>query len=171
MPTVLLGAEPIRHQPGPFRVLLENAGFQVVAPLTRERLTEADLLEWLPRCDSIIAGGETISAEIINASPNLRAIARTGVGYDAVDVPAATLRKIAVTITPGANQEAVAEQTFALLLALAKDVVQHDQTIRAGLWKRSPLPRPIRGRTMGLVGLGRIGLGKGERFQRPARMV
>ena len=157
MPTVLLGAEPIRHQPGPFRTLLENAGFRVVAPLTTSRLTDADLLEWLPRCDSIIAGGETISGPIIAASPNLRAIARTGVGYDAVDVAAATSRQIAVTITPGANQDAVAEQTFALLLALVKDVVKHDRSIRSGVWDRSPLPRPIRGRTMGIVGMGRIG--------------
>jgi D-3-phosphoglycerate dehydrogenase len=157
MPTVLIGAEPIRHQPGPFRTLLERAGFQVVDPETRDRLTEPDLLEWLPRCDSIIAGGETLSSAIIEAAPKLRAIARTGVGYDAVDVEAATARKIAVTITPGANQEAVAEQTFALLLALVKDVCQHDRAIRAGEWSRSPLPRAVRGRTLGIVGLGRIG--------------
>jgi phosphoglycerate dehydrogenase-like enzyme len=79
------------------------------------------------------------------------------VGYDAVDVAAASARKIAVTITPGTNQEAVAEQAFALLLALSKDVLAHDRTIRQGSWVRSPLPRPIRGLTMGIVGLGRIG--------------
>ncbi len=157
MPTVLIGAEPIRDQPGPFRTVLEAAGFRVVDPPTRERLTEANLLEWLPQCDSIIAGGESISARVIEAAPGLRAIARTGVGYDAVDVPAASARKIAVSITPGTNQESVAEQTFALLLALTKDVLAHDRTIRQGSWVRSPLPRPLRGLTMGIVGLGRIG--------------
>ena len=157
MPTVLIGSEPIRQQPGPFRTLLESSGFRVVDPIAPTKLTEAELLEWLPDCDAIIAGGETISASIIAAAPKLRAIARTGVGYDAVDVVAATGRKIAVTITPGANQEAVAEQTFALLLGLVKDLTLHDRSIRTGSWARSPLPRAIRGRTIGLVGLGRIG--------------
>ena len=157
MPTVLIGAEPLRRKPGPSRDLLESAGFRVVDPPSTTKLTEADLLEWLPACDSIVAGGETISASILAAAPGLRAIARTGVGYDAVDVEAASARKVAVTITPGANQESVAEQTFALLLGLVKDVARHDRNIRAGSWARSPLPRPIRGRTIGLVGMGRIG--------------
>jgi phosphoglycerate dehydrogenase-like enzyme len=120
-------------------------------------LRKDDLLEWLPGCDAIIAGGEKITAEIMDASPRLRVIARTGVGYDAVDVPAATARKIPVTITPGANHESVAEQTFALILALVKDLRAHDHSIRAGEWIRTPLPRPLRGMTIGLVGLGRIG--------------
>jgi D-3-phosphoglycerate dehydrogenase len=157
MPTVLIGAEPIRHQPGPYRTLLEGAGFSVLEPEHDGRLSESDLRRLLPLSDAIIAGGETISAEVINASPKLRAIARTGVGYDAVDVPAATARGIAVTITPGTNQESVAEQTFALLLALVRDVVIHDRAIRSGGWQRTLLPRPLRGRTIGLVGLGRIG--------------
>jgi phosphoglycerate dehydrogenase-like enzyme len=84
-------------------------------------------------------------------------IARTGVGYDAVDVAAATARGIPVTITPGTNQESVAEQTFALLLALTRDVTFHDRSIRSGGWQRTLSPRPLRGRTIGLVGLGRIG--------------
>ena len=157
MPTVLIGSEPIRHQPGSFRTLLEASGFRVVDPDRPTKLTEADLLEFLPGCDAIIAGGETISASVIAASGRLRAIARTGVGYDAVDVEAATARKIPVTITPGANHDAVAEQVFALLLAVLKDVTHHDRAIRSGQWVRSLLPRPTRGRTIGLVGLGRIG--------------
>ena len=94
----------------------------------------------------------------MEAAPRLRAIARTGVGYDAVDVEAATARKIAVTITPGANQEAVAEQTFALLLGLVKDVASSDREIRGGIWNRSPLPRPrSAGGRLVIVGMGRIG--------------
>lgn len=157
MPTVLIGSEPLRRQAGPFRTLLQGSGFHVVDPDSNGKLSEADLLEIVPRCDSIIAGGETYSAAIMDASPGLRAIARTGVGYDAVDLAAASARRIAVTITPGANQEAVAEHAFALLLALTKDVTAHDRAIRSGSWARSPLPRPVRGMTMGIVGLGRIG--------------
>jgi D-3-phosphoglycerate dehydrogenase / 2-oxoglutarate reductase len=157
MPTVLIGSEPIRFQPGPYRTLLEGAGFSVLDPEVEGRLSEADLFRWLPLSDAIIAGGEAISAEVINASPKLRAIARTGVGYDAVDVPSASARGIAVTITPGTNHGSVAEQAFALLLALVKDVVIHDRGIRSGEWNRTLMPRPLRGQTIGLVGLGRIG--------------
>jgi D-3-phosphoglycerate dehydrogenase/(S)-sulfolactate dehydrogenase len=78
------------------------------------------------------------------------------VGYDSVDVPSATAHGVAVTITPGTNHDAVAEHAFALLLALAKDVVhQHQQTIQGG-WSRQPTV-PVRGQTLGIVGLGRIG--------------
>jgi phosphoglycerate dehydrogenase-like enzyme len=157
MPTVLIGAEPIRHQPGPFRDLLVGAGFEVLDPDIPAKLSEADLLAWLPRCDATIAGGESLTGKVIAACPKLRAIARTGVGYDAVDLDAATARNIAVTITPGANHESVAEHVFALLLALVKDVRLHDDAIRSGRWTRSPLPRPVRGTTLGVVGLGRIG--------------
>jgi phosphoglycerate dehydrogenase-like enzyme len=89
-------------------------------------------------------------------APKLRAIARTGVGYDAVDVAAATARKIPVIITPGTNQESVAEQAFALLLAVTRRIAANDALIRAGGWSRT-LAMPIRGKTLGLVGLGRIG--------------
>jgi D-3-phosphoglycerate dehydrogenase / 2-oxoglutarate reductase len=157
MPTVLIGAEPIRRQSGPYRALLESAGFRIIDPASEIKLTEADLLRYLPECDGVIAGGETYSSSILEACPNLRGIARTGVGYDAVDLAAASKQKIAVTITPGANQDSVAETAFALLLAVTKDVLQHDRAVRSNKWVRTTLPRPIRGKTMGIVGLGRIG--------------
>ena len=101
---------------------------------------------------------------MIARAPRLRAIARTGVGYDAVDLATATARGIAVSITPGTNQESVAEQAFALLLALTRNVVNNDRTIRAGGWDRT-LVKPIRGKTLGLVGLGRIGRAMAIRAQ------
>jgi D-3-phosphoglycerate dehydrogenase / 2-oxoglutarate reductase len=97
-----------------------------------------------------------ITAELLDLAPRLRAIARTGVGYDAIDVPAATARRIPVTITPGTNQESVAEHTFALLLALTRRIARNDVIIKSGGWDRE-LAEPIRGKTLGLVGLGRIG--------------
>jgi phosphoglycerate dehydrogenase-like enzyme len=78
------------------------------------------------------------------------------VGYDAVDVAAATERGIVVTITPGTNQDAVAELTSTLLLAVAKRLVPNHGLIRAGQWPRSPT-LPLRGKTLGIAGLGRIG--------------
>src|SRR5205807_1029764 len=98
----------------------------------------------LPGIDAIIAGGEPLSADSIAAAPRLRAIARTGVGYDAIHLPSANARKIAVAITPGTNQESVAEQAFGLLLGVMRRIVENDRILRAGGWDRSLVP-PLRG--------------------------
>jgi phosphoglycerate dehydrogenase-like enzyme len=86
----------------------------------------------------------------------LRVIARAGVGYDAVNVSAATAHGVAVTITPGANQDAVAEHTFALILGLAKRLITSHQGVKALEWPRHRT-QPLRGRALGIAGLGRIG--------------
>jgi phosphoglycerate dehydrogenase-like enzyme len=83
-------------------------------------------------------------------------IARTGVGYDRVDVAAATELGIAVTITPNSNHEAVAEFALALLFAVAKSIVSNDRQVRQGRWPRE-LVAPLRRCTLGILGLGRIG--------------
>lgn len=157
MPTVLIGPGPLRNKPGPFREILSAAGFDTfLDPPGDHNLTEADLRECLPQCDAMLAGGEPIPGTLLALAPKLRAIARTGVGYDAIDLTAATARNIPVMITPGTNHESVAEQTFALLLAVSRNVVGNDRLIKGGGWNRD-LVRPIRGSTIGLVGLGRIG--------------
>lgn len=157
MPTVLIAPGPLRGQPGPFRELLATAGFECLPDFPGDHtLTEAELREALPHASAMIAGGERIHQELLDLAPSLRAIARTGVGYDAVDIAACTARRIPVIITPGTNHESVAEQAFGLLLALTRNVVNNDRQIKEGGWNRT-LVRPIRGRTLGLVGLGRIG--------------
>ncbi len=157
MPTVLIAPGPLRGKPGPFREILKEAGFDEFIDYPGDHtLTEAELIESLPRCEAMVAGGEQITAELLDKAPKLRAIARTGVGYDAIDVPAASARKIPIVIVPGTNQESVAEHTFALLLALTRKVVEYDALMKAGGWTRSLLA-PLRGKTLGLVGFGRIG--------------
>src|SRR4051794_17054248 len=112
MPTVLVGPGPLRGQPGPFREILRAAGFDNFIDLAGDHtLSEAELRATLPRADAMLAGGERLSAELLDLAPKLRAIARTGVGYDAIDIAAASARKIPVIITPGTNQESVAEHT------------------------------------------------------------
>ncbi len=157
MPTVLIGAGPIRNQPGRFRDLLQEAGFSLIDPPGFGPLTVAQLHEYLPQVDAAVAGGEPHPAAVIDASPNLRVIARTGVGYDAVDLDAARRHRIVVTITPGTNHDSVAEQTFALMLAVMRRISINDRSIRAGGWDRT-MPMPVRGKTLGIVGLGRTGL-------------
>src|SRR5262249_27865502 len=115
-----------------------------------------ELLPYLPRIDALMAGGERMTSDLLALAPNLRVIARTGVGYDLIDVPAATAHRVAVTITPGTNQESVAEQTLAFVLALTRRLAANDRVIHGGGWARA-LVKPVRGLTLGLVGMGRIG--------------
>ena len=102
------------------------------------------------------AGSEPYTAKVIAANPALRVVARVGVGYDAVDLKAATAHGVAVTIAPGTNQGAVAELTFALMLALAKDLVTQHCSVKVGGWPRRAT-LPLRDQTLGIAGLGRIG--------------
>ncbi len=156
MPTALIGPEPIRRQPGPYRDILEAAGFALVYPEGDGTLTADRLRDLLPEADVVMAGGERYSADLLALAPKVKVLARTGVGYDAIDVPAATARGIAVTISPGTNQESVAEQAFALLLAVRRKIAYYDALIRAGKWERDVV-EPVRGLTLGIVGMGRIG--------------
>jgi D-3-phosphoglycerate dehydrogenase / 2-oxoglutarate reductase len=156
MPKVLIGPYLLRNAAGQFRRILSEAGFEPVDPHGDHSLTREQLLPHLADIDAMIAGGERMTAELLDRAPRLRVIARTGVGYDLLDVPAATARRVAVTITPGTNHESVAEQTWALLLALARKIVHNDRVIHGGGWDRA-LVIPVRGMTLGLVGMGRIG--------------
>jgi phosphoglycerate dehydrogenase-like enzyme len=136
--------------------VLRDAGLEVAFPAKRAQLTEEELLRELPGVRATVAGAEPYTRRVLAAAPELRVIARTGVGFDAIDLAAATERGVAVTITPGANQDAVAEHAFALLLGLAKRLLpQHGQTV-AGRWVRQATVS-LRGRTLGIAGLGRIG--------------
>lgn len=160
MPTVLIVPEAMRDVPGPYVDVLTNAGFEIRYPknpqLGRNLCTEQELIDELRGIDATLASVEGYTPTVLAGSPGLRVIARCGVGYDAVDVPAATEHAIPVTITPNANHEAVAELTLALLFATTKLIVANDKRVRSGQWTRSPL-MPIRGRTIGIFGLGRIG--------------
>jgi len=89
--------------------------------------------------------------------PQLRVISRNGVGYDRIDVGAATRRGVAVTITPEGNHQAVAEHALALMLAVSRSIVQSAVDTRQGHWRRRSVLIPLRGKTLGIIGLGRIG--------------
>jgi phosphoglycerate dehydrogenase-like enzyme len=156
MPTVLIGPSHLRGQPGPFRTILEAGGFTVIDPVGHPALNEAELQRYLPETDAILCGGEVMTAAMFELARRLRVVARVGVGFDAVDIPAATQHKVPITITPGANQGSVSEQTFSLLFAITRNIIFADADVRSCRWTR-PLPEPIRGKTFGIVGLGRIG--------------
>lgn len=136
--------------------LLAEFGELVVAPDDRE---ETLLPLVADAVALIVRGGSRVSGALIDAAPELRVIGRSGVGFDEVDVEAATRRGIPVVFTPEANAQAVAEGALALLLALVKRLPELDAAVRAGRWPdrdRSDV-RDLEGSTLGLLGLGRIG--------------
>jgi phosphoglycerate dehydrogenase-like enzyme len=156
MPKVLITAMTLAGNEGPYYQVLRRAGLEPVFSDRGHQMTEDELLAALPGVRATVAGSEPYTTRVLAASPALRVIARVGVGYDAVDLAAATAHGAAVTIAPGTNQDAVAEHAFSLILGLAKDVVAGHLGTRAGRWPRG-ITRPVRGTTLGLAGLGRIG--------------
>ena len=94
MPSILIGPYLLRNQPGPFRTILSAAGFEVIDPEGDFALTHEQLQSYLPRADAMLAGGERLTADLFEQAPWLRVVARTGVGYDLIDLRAATSRNI-----------------------------------------------------------------------------
>jgi D-3-phosphoglycerate dehydrogenase / 2-oxoglutarate reductase len=156
LPRVLVSPIEMIQKPDRWHQILVEAGLEVVCRPVELSLHDPDtLIEHLQGVDAILAGLEPLNRRVLESS-RLRAIARYGVGYDQVDVTAATECGVAVCITPGVNQVSVAEHTLALILSVSRGFPQRDQGVRDGSWRRDYLPR-LAGRTLGLVGLGRIG--------------
>ncbi|MBX9792449.1 MAG: phosphoglycerate dehydrogenase [Pirellulales bacterium] len=156
-PVVTITTEALFETPGPHLGVFKQAGFSVRYPKQAPPASEADTIEAVGGSQAVLAGSEPYTRKVLESLPALRVISRNGVGYDRIDLAAATDHNVAVTITPDANFEAVAEHTLALLLAVARRVPMGDRELKAGLWKRGVPFRPLRGRTLGIVGLGRIG--------------
>ena len=140
--------------------MLEEAGFELRVVeddrFSRGLTGDAHVVEVLSGASAVIAHGEVYSAAVLEGLPDLRVVARSGVGFDRVDIAAATSNDVVVTITPTANHESVAEHALTLIMGLAKFLVSADRSTRGGEWKREQR-RPLRGSTLGIVGLGRIG--------------
>lgn len=127
--------------------------------VVRTGLSEDELVEAVRDVDAIVVRSQTqITARVIEAAPRLAVVGRAGVGVDNIDVPAATQRGVIVANAPLANTLSAAEHTFALMLALARHLPQADASLRAGRWDRNTyMGVELAGRTLGVVGLGRIG--------------
>lgn len=156
IPVVLITTEPLQHAPGAHLDLLREAGFAVRYRSQTTIHGDEDTAEAVRGVQAVIAGNEPYTARVMEERPELRVISRNGVGYDSVDVEAATRHGVVVTITPEGNHEAVAEHALALMLAVARRVPRNDRWVREGRWEREMLV-PLRGKTLGIVGLGRIG--------------
>src|ERR1700691_2827472 len=133
--------------------LLRETGWQVVLPEAAALLTELTAADGL-----IVRSATRVTAELLDKAERLRVIGRAGVGVDNVDMDAATRRGVLVMNTPGGNAVSVAEHTIALMPGLARAVPQANASIQAGKWEKSAFSgTEMRGKTIGLVGLGRVG--------------
>ncbi|WP_260736236.1 phosphoglycerate dehydrogenase [Tunturiibacter lichenicola] len=142
--------------PATLAVFQQEPGWQIVTPdqikngLAAE-LADADAL--------VVRSAVQADAKLLESAPKLRVIGRAGVGVDNIDTDAATHRGIVVMNTPGANAVAVAELTLGLMISLARSIPRANSTMHAGKWdKKSLQGQELRGKTLGIVGLGRIGL-------------
>jgi len=135
------------------QLLEEQPGWNIV--LTAKDTLNAEIVD----ADALIVRSATkVTAELLDKAAKLRAVGRAGVGVDNIDLEAATKRGVLVMSTPGGNAISVAEHTFALLLALARQVPRLDKAIHEGRWEKSSAAgTEVRGKTLGLIGLGRIG--------------
>lgn len=123
------------------------------------KLSEAELVERIPDYDALVVRSETrVTAPVLEAGRKLRVVGRAGVGVDNIDVAAATRKGILVVNAPRGNIVAAAEHTIALLFALARSVPQADASVKRGEWNRSKfVGTEIRGKTLGIIGLGNVG--------------
>ncbi len=123
---------------------------------TGKPLSEDELIPLLKDCEGYLAGLDSVTEKVLDNCKGLKVISRYGVGYDRVDLNAASEKGIIVTNTPGANSEAVGELTFALILSLARNITYLDRKTKEGQWVRST-GIELKGKTIGILGLGAIG--------------
>jgi D-3-phosphoglycerate dehydrogenase len=161
MPRVLVTSWLVQEN-DPALQILRDAGCAVVMGRTPRPRTAEQMIEHLKGIDGVVAGSDNYSAPVIDSTSQLKVIVRVGVGYDTVDLDAATRKGIVVGTTPGTNQDAVADYAFGLILALARNIVPHHTTTAAGQWTRLPGPDVYR-KTIGIVGAGAVGKGVGRR--------
>jgi D-3-phosphoglycerate dehydrogenase len=143
------------HQAG-----LDLLGSQVDVELeTAYQLTDGELIKRVSRCSALVVRSETqVTAEILEAGEQLQVVGRAGVGVDNIDLECATRRGIAVVNAPTGNTMAAAEHTIAMLLGLARNIPRADALMKRGEWKRGALMGvEVRGKTLGVIGLGRVG--------------
>ncbi len=138
--------------------LAGQVDMRVVAP------DRSDLTALLESADALFVRLFPVTAEVLAHAPRLKVIARHGVGYDTVDIAAASARGIPVVYTPNANSDAVAEHCVLLMLAVARRLVSLDRAVRAGEWARgrdwtapASVGLELREKTLGIVGMGQVG--------------
>ena len=146
--------------PATLAVLKEEPGWNVVTADAIAQLGPGGLEAELADADALVVRSAVqVDAKMLQSAPKLRAIGRAGVGVDNIDIDAATHSGIVVMNTPGANAVAVAELAIGLMISMARSIPRANSTTHAAKWEKKSLQgTELRGKTLGIVGLGRIGL-------------
>src|SRR5438270_4831602 len=147
----ILVAEPLA--PAAADVLRQEAGWEII------QADPKTYGEHLGDCDALLVRSAVkVTKDVLQRAPKLRVIGRAGIGVDNVDLPAATDAGVLVMNTPGGNAVSVAEHTLALMLSMARSIPQANASTKSGKWeKKKFLGSELRGKTLGIVGLGMIG--------------
>ncbi|HEY5298406.1 MAG TPA: phosphoglycerate dehydrogenase [Verrucomicrobiae bacterium] len=152
---ILLTTTSFQDTPGEHHELLAKTGWEIIN--ARGPLNEADTLALVGEVDGYICGDDAITRKVLEkARPKLKVISKYGIGVDKIDVKSCTEFGIPLLFTPGVNHTTVAEHTFLLLLALEQNFLYGVDASRKGEWKRKT-GHEILGKTIGIIGLGRIG--------------
>lgn len=136
---------------------LRQAGIEVVRAPRFGPLTEEELIRALEGCAGVIASSDPYGDPVFRAVPGLRVIARTGVGYDSIDLDAATAHGVVAVTTPGGIAETVADFAFGLLLAVARRIPEGAALMRRGGWAAELPATEVWGGCLGIVGMGAVG--------------
>ncbi|MEQ3553180.1 phosphoglycerate dehydrogenase [Pseudonocardia nematodicida] len=156
MPRVLITTPSFGARSDAPWTALKEAGLEAVVRTDRHPLPAAELAELFAGVDAAVVGLDEVTASVIEAAGDLKVLGKHGVGVDNIDVAAATARGVTVVNTPGANTGAVADLAFGLLLAVARRIPQAHASTAAGNWERFYGPE-LAGRTLAIIGFGRIG--------------
>jgi D-3-phosphoglycerate dehydrogenase len=153
------------HTMGPQGIALIKSRDDIETVIYPAGISQADLLPLLADCSGIALSGTPYKQTEMDASPAMQVVARIGVGYDAVEVPALTARRVPLMTAGTANSTSVAEQAFNLMISLAKRNVEMDRMVRGGRWndRHGSLPLELSGKTVLIVGFGRIGTRSAKR--------
>ena len=136
--------------------LLEDAGYGVILAGPGGPWPEEKMREYARDADALIVGADQVTRTVLTSSRRLRVVAKHGVGVDNIDLAAAEGLGIRVTYAPGGNTRSVAEMTVAMILSLWRGLARADARLRARVWEPM-VGREAAGRTLGIIGLGRIG--------------
>lgn len=144
--------------------MIKNAGYKVIINPYKRKLTETEVISLGKQCVGMIAGLEPINSKVIDSCPKLKSISRVGVGMDNIDLAYANSKGITVTNTPDGPTQAVAEFTIAMTMALLRKITKADSNMRRGIWKKET-GNLLLGKTIGVIGLGRIGKSVAQMFR------
>lgn len=160
--TIALTAATMRDTNNEVAQHLLSLGYELQIHPSKIFPTADELRVYLKDAIGVVAGSEAYTREVMEAAPRLRVISRNGIGYDAIDLDAAADLGIVVTFVPGAMVEAVADLTFGFILALGRNLVAYDNGMKTSGWDRV-MSSDVSGKTLGLVGTGRIGMAVARR--------